>query len=277
MSEDQVVASGEVAAVVPVEPVVVEVKPVELAADVSKDAPVEGDKPVEPKPEDHEETRQNRIQKRIDRLTREKYEAMAEAKALRMIMEQSQPKPETSDKPTRAQYADDDAFVEALTDWKLDQREKTVAQTRDQETQSQRAAEWNKRADMARSEYPDFDDAIEEAQDVPLHRAASRAIIESDVSADMQYYLAKHPEEAAATVKMSPEGAARHIGRIEAAVIAEKATRASRKADLKKVSKAPAPIVPVKPVGGDAHIDIYDPKTDINRFMYERNKQLAGK
>ena len=271
MSEENAVSvDAEVKDVAPVENQVQD----QVADEVKKD-----DAAPDPKPEDkQDDKRESRIQKRIDRLTREKYEAIAEAKALKMMIEQQQPRQEVSNKPTREQFADDSDFIEALTDYKIEQRDQNHNRTREQETQSQRAAEWNKRADVARQEYEDFDEVIEEAQDVPLHRSASKAILESDMATDIQYYLAKHPDEATKTVNMSPEGAARYIGRIEAQVAADKATRASQKAAIKKVSGAPAPVVPLKPVGGgNSPYDLNDGKLPVSDWMKKRNQELAAR
>ena len=80
----------------------------------------------------------------------------------------------------------------------------------------------------------DFEEVVGES-DAPITQAMSQAIVESDLGADIAYYLAQHPDEAKAIAQLSPIRQVAAIGRLEEKVSAPA---------VKKVTQAPAPITP---------------------------------
>jgi hypothetical protein len=92
---------------------------------------------------------------------------------------------------------------------------------------------WEKRQEAARRKYDDFDDALADVDHIGLPKYTQRAIAESDLSGDVSYYLAKHPDELERISDLSEAAALRAIGRIEAKLESAPAP--------KQVSKAPPP------------------------------------
>ena len=91
--------------------------------------------------------------------------------------------------------------------------------------------------DDAKSRYDDFDDVFD--PDLQVSGAMQAVMLDSDVGADIAYYLCKNPDLAAKIATMSPIQATRKMSQIEA--------RFSKDSDdtpeqPKKVSKAPAPV-----------------------------------
>lgn len=172
----------------------------------------------------------NRVQKRIDRLTRqlrdkERNEAELRDRLARIEgrMEGSAPKPTaTSDKPRLENFASYDEYNEALTDWKVDQKLK-ARETEQQQTQRQRSsaqlnAERQERflesSEDAREKYDDYDEVVFGKQNkVPVW--AAPLIAETEQPAEMAYYLAKNTEEARRIYSLHPEKAAIELGKLE--------------------------------------------------------------
>lgn len=183
----------------------------------------------------------NATQARIDELTRQKHEQAREAAYWRGLAEQRAAK-ETAQverpqgKPSADQFEDHSEYVEALTDWKFEQK---LAE-RDARTQEQaRATTWQERASAAKAEMPDFDEVMASST-APMSAAMAEAIKESDIGPKVAYHLAQHPEEAARLANMSPTSAAREIGKIEATLSAAKVA-----APAPRVTAAPKPAVPI--------------------------------
>lgn len=162
-------------------------------------------------------------------------------------------KPDLSKFDTYEQYQDAlDEYQDKLTDWKIEQREKSRAeQDRQNEARRQQEAAqktWNDRLNAAKSRLTDFDDVVQGAiadHDIRVSPTMERVILESEHGPEIVYHLAKHPDEAARIAALPPEKAALALGRIEAKVAPE----AEPAKPAKTVSNAPPP---VKPVGSSA-------------------------
>lgn len=169
-----------------------------------------------------------------------KEKARAEAKAERRVLrtlEKLQPQqaapqqhsqPANDGKPTRAQYGNDEAYVEALTDWKLDQRDSRAAQSKQQEQQ-------RTLAQKTESIYADAEKLAgfdrESFDGLPLTRAIVEALVDSDVPAKLMHHLAANPAEVERIAKLSPARQAAEMGKLEAAL-----------PKTPKTSKTPDPI-----------------------------------
>jgi len=191
--------------------------------------PEEGKEPVAPKTYSEEE-----VQERIERATA-KAAAKAERRAFReasqIMQRQQQPVQQpVDDKPRRDQFASEEDFVDRLTDWKLDQRDRVT-------NQQQRAAQ--ETATNAKTEglykeaakLPGFDrEAFEE---LPLTATMAHALVESDVSAKLMAYMTSNPDEVDRINALSPVKQAAEMGKLEAKLASAPAVKAP---------KAPAPI-----------------------------------
>jgi len=170
-------------------------------------------------------------------------------------------------RPTRDQFANDEdpdgAFVEALTDWKSDEKaaaQDQERQARDTNQESERIqAEYTERVTVAETRYEDWDEAFDDLPDsVPATPVMQYVMLTSPVGPDMSYYLAKHPDEAVRIGSLDRAGQIRAMGKIEGKVEDIVAALEAKKGSedpkpevkpneaLRKPSKAPKPTTPVK-------------------------------
>jgi hypothetical protein len=219
------------------------------------ESPAIADQNAEPAPADKDQPKvdHDKIQRRIDKLTREKYQSRGEVEALRKEIEslRSQQTQRQETKATGAPRLEDfsnlDDYVAAKAEHVADQKLAKAFEERDskqressqQNTEAQRAAAWEKSMIAAAKEIPDIAEVIESA-DAPLTRAMAEAIMESEMGPRVAYYLAQNPEEAERLAGLNPVSVARAIGRIEAKLESEAAT---------KKSSAPKPAEPVSSRG----------------------------
>lgn len=134
------------------------------------------------------------------------------------LQQQDPPKPTAPDgKPTPDKFGTYEEYLDALTDWKIEERQKKVAAEREAETAKQREANtqkrWSEGVEKAREKLPDYDDVLD--QDLAISRPMMESILDSDVGPEIAYYLGKNPAEAQRIAGLGPIAAAREIGKIE--------------------------------------------------------------
>jgi hypothetical protein len=154
-------------------------------------------------------------------------------------------------RPDRSKFASDEDYIEAVAEWKADQRlakrEQEQAEARAKAERDQLVKGWQDAQQRARAEIEDYDDVIK-GSDVQLPGHLHQAILESEVGPHLAYYFAKHPDEAKRYASMSPTKSLRELGRLEDRLGNDDeppAQKPSPKAEVEK-SKAPPPITPVK-------------------------------
>ena len=169
-----------------------------------------------------------------------KAEAKSERRLLR-VMEKFQPQPvqrqeaRTDERPTRAQFADEDGFFDALTDWKLDQRDRGSRQKQAHEANQNLTVKTEKLyAEAAKIQGFDRDDF----EALPLTGPIAQAITDSDVAPKLMAFMASNPDEVARIAGLSPARQAAEIGKLEVKLSA-----------AVKTSKAATPI---ETIGGSA-------------------------
>jgi len=194
------------------------------------------------------------VQKRINDITREKYDAIRRAEAAEKELETERnkaqaPQPASTKKPTLEDFDHDDgAYLEALTDWKVDNALQDKAKKDAEKVEQQRNKE---RVDAivdhatntigrGRTAYEDWDTAISPVVPLLNQFEMAESLMDVESPENVVYYLAKNPEEAEAIARMSSTKRAMALGKIELRL---------GQTPAKKVSDAPPP---VKPVGGKA-------------------------
>lgn len=199
------------------------------------------------------------VQKRIDRLTREKAEALREVEYLRNLAH-SKPAPvetttavEAKGEPSEDNFETHAAYVKALTKWtanqaveefKASQRTEAV-KTRTQTVQQ----EFKGRQEAFKAATPDFDEVISSA-DVQVSNAVITEIVESENGPALQYFLAKNPDEAERLSKLAPLALAREVGKIES-----RFTSSQQKTAVKTTTAPPPP----NPTGKSSSTSTKDP------------------
>lgn len=230
------------------------------------------DTTAQAKTDDEEEHRVPKgVQKRIDRLTREKYQLQAQLEVLRQPQQAPQQRTQeaTASAPKLENFASIEDYIDAMADHKATQKAEEVFRKRDAEQTASKQQEessrvrdgFTKQMDDARSAYDDFDDVVDNP-DLPISQAMAEAIMRTKGGADVAYYLGKNPAEAVRLANLDPFSAAVEIGRIAATVVRPQA---------RKASNAPPPIQPV----GSRASPVSDPdKMSADEWLKWRSSQL---
>jgi hypothetical protein len=206
------------------------------------------DQPKEGSDEGAQETKRHGAQQRINEITRQKYEAQREAEYWKAKAEElkTAPAAPATEKPVVSDFDDYESFVEALADWKAEQKVSEVLTKREQE-QKQREAEtqaktaWEERVEKVREELPDYDEVIfsDAFRTLPVSAAMAEAIEASEFGPKLAYHLAKNPAEAARIASLAPIPAVRELLMLEGKL------SVASPPQTRPVSAAPAPIAPV--------------------------------
>ena len=238
-------------------------------------------------------------QRKIDRLTRENQTFKSEVDYLRQQLAAAQqsrtpqpaapvPQPapakpaEAPGKPKLQDFQTLEAYQEALTDWKIDQREaqrRAEAQMAEARTAEQKLqAAWSSSESAARTAHADYDEVIQSvaAPAGPGVMAARQAMLEDEAGAEILYYLGTHPDELHRIAQLPQASAAREIGRLSAAL--SPSSPVADKPKPKIVSGAPRPPAPLsRPSGQTTRPDIYDEdfaRRDFKAWTAERVAQI---
>lgn len=216
--------------------------------------------------EDEGKERRNRVQKRINELTKQKGEAQREAERLRQEkaeMEQrlrelqgaANPRPKADDFDSYSQYED------ALVEWAKGQQdagaepaEQTPTPRMDPEQQEAMDAFQNAALDAA-DRFPNLDQVVASAP--VLSFDVFKAATEAERAAEVLYYLGTNHDESARLSQLSGAALAREMGRLEARIESGAVKLTPQQAPTKPATSAPPPIDPVS--GGSKGTDTRNP------------------
>lgn len=187
---------------------------------------------------------------RIAELTRLRRQAERERDAaIAQLQGARDPAKAATPKPTPDDYEDYGEYVEALTDWKADERETqradTAATTAATDAANARNTEWGAKVAAITESLPDYAEVAGKSE-IEIRDFVVDAIMDADRGPELVYHLAQNPDVAARLNDMSPARAAIELGKIEA-TLGEPAAPAEAAPPAKKTTTAPAPITPVKP------------------------------
>ena len=184
------------------------------------------------------------FEKRIERFNRRLAEKEAEIEHWRKAALQSgqtqqtqsapQPQVQTA-KPKFADFNDIETYTEAVTEWKLAQRE--VAQR-----QQQLAQTYQQKEQAIRAKDPEYDEVIADFKDKYKHvnvPEVNQFIAESDIGPELFYHLANNTAEIDRILALNPIRRVAELGKLEAKL--STVGSADNKV-VNKVSKAPKPV-----------------------------------
>lgn len=233
----------------------------------------------------------NPVQPRIDELTRKAREAERERDYWRTQAETSRAPKQEPVAPTKPKVEDFDdygAFVEALTDWKSDEKAAKVREDIRAERTAERGSEqaksvFEKSATEARKTLTDFDEVMAGAKSVRISDGVAAALRESDRQAELCYQLVKDPSIADRLSNLSPAKAAMELARMEAALEPVSAepdpeerpdvpAKPVVQTPVRKTTSAPAPI---KPLGKGASTTVPLEKLGMDDYVKRRAEQGA--
>jgi hypothetical protein len=172
------------------------------------------------------------LQKRIA-----KAEARAERRVLRtlerVIPQQQpavhQPQGQSDDgKPSRTLYASDEAYIDALTDWKLERRDAKASAERQHE-QNRSLAQKTESIYADAEKLPGFD--REAFDELPLTRSMVEALIDSDNAARLMHHMSANPDDVDRIAKLSPARQAAELGKLEATLASKPPLKTSKTPD----------------------------------------------
>jgi len=148
-------------------------------------------------------------------------------------------------KPVSANFDTYEEFSEALTDWKIDQRDALRAAV---DARANQAQVVQTQIEAARIRHPDYNEVV--TDQVEISAAMAEVLVASDLGAEVAYFLGSNPEEASRIAKLSPARAGAELAKIEASldVQAVPATPTNKTV----TSKAPAPPRTLSGAGGHA-------------------------
>ncbi len=239
-----------------------EKKEAEKEKDVKK--PPKEESSEEPLPEEKVEEKpkdKDPVQRRIDEITKKRRDAERERDyehTKRLELEEELKKAKSAvpqgDKPKIENFETEVEYLEALADWKIEQKFKVETEKISKETASvdekkaidETYQELDEKMEKGRIKYDDFNELVLN-EDLKISESMVEAILLSDTAEDVLYYLGKHPEEAADIAKLSPLKVAHELGKIEARLSIPPPP------PKKKTTNAPEPITPVKTTGVIEH------------------------
>jgi len=219
-------------------------------------------------------------QRRIDRLTREVEELKRQIAGSPVKPQDKPPEPAqsaTTGKPKLEDFQTLEAYQEALTDWKLDERERTRkeadARTAAEEAVRKEQDGWAKKEKAARKAHDDYDDLMDTVK-IPAGPgvlAARQAMLEDEHGAELLYHLAKNPKELERIAALSPASAVMAIGKLSATFDKPPASENGKP----RITGAPKPPPPSGRAGKTASDDPNDPDVlkDFPRWAKAREAQ----
>lgn len=177
-------------------------------------------------------------------------------------------------KPKADDFATHEEFVEALTDWKVEQKDKERdLKSRQSALKAESEKQINSHVERVKAfatSHDDFEEVMESVDDISVSPTVQELILGSEQGPELMYELAKNRAEFERITQLAPLAAAREVGKIEARLKKQEAAIET------KTTKAPRPI---NPVGGKASSgskkSIYDENLTQKEYEKLRAEQLA--
>ena len=159
------------------------------------------------------EKQKDKLNKRFDKVTQRAKDAEAKAVDLENRLkeyeartnQQPQETPKPEGKPQASQFNDAFEYAEALAEWSaenaLKQRDAEEAGRKAQKAKDKVLESWNKKIAKAKADLPDFD-AMVQSSTVVVSDEIRDSILESDVGAQLLYFLASDEDFAKRLTEM---------------------------------------------------------------------------
>lgn len=216
---------------------------------------------TEAKQAEEEHRRKGGWQRKIEKQSRQLEEQMQQIAFLKgkLGIDLEQPGPAETpspDKPTRDKFQSDEDFVEALADWKVEQKFSAAEQRRQQE---EAIAPIKKATQDFAATVTDYHETMSEATDVPCNDQVAMFLRDPEIGPPLGYFLAKNPDVAQNLVKLGPAALAKEISALEPRFLK------SAPSSTATVSKAPPPPTPVGRSASGQDEDIRN-TTDMEKY-----------
>lgn len=214
-----------------------------------------------------------RLSKESRKLTRQA-ELEAENRVLREQSNRREPEKVVGE-PIPDKYSTTEDYLDARAEWiadrkieaKLSEHDKKLAYNEEMKERNKTISDWQSKVEKVSAKYSDYDEALENVDHIKIPSMTQTAIMESEVGAELAYYLAKHPDELEKIVNLKSHSALMALGRIESKLTD---TTEARKA----TTKVPEPISPLRGKSGSVNVG-YNPDDDYKTFLHKRNIELG--
>lgn len=179
-----------------------------------------------------------RFQKRVNELTREKYEARRQAEQLQQRLQQlEQEVSQYRQTPAPDPQYDPEGYIAHIAETRarefIERERSQLSQQQEEQRFHAMASDYGQRADAFAETHPDFAEAAANfGHIIGENYAVAEVLFASEHGPAVVHYLGTHLDEAAKVASLPPHLATAHIARIEARVSAPK---------TKPVTHAPAP------------------------------------
>lgn len=173
-------------------------------------------------------------------------------------------------KPKAENFDSHEEYVEALTDWKIEQREKAKELKAQQESAKteieKKVSSHQERVEAFKKAHDDFDEVLSDVDDIPMSIAVQEVILESELGPELMYELASNPKEFERICSLSPLKAAKELGKIE-----DKIRKSAEAPKENKTTKAPPPIKTLSAKGAAVTKSLHD--MDYEEFKRARDEE----
>ena len=170
--------------------------------------------------------------------------------------------------PNRAEFRDDDAYLRAQVEHLAEVRASEKLAERERSKEAERRSEsFIDKAEKAAERYPDFQTVVGNPS-LSINDSMAEFIGESDMGADVAYFLGKNPSKAHEISQLSPVRAARELVKIESELAARPKANPS---------KAPEPINPVGQRGKASASSLPSDSDDVETWMRKENARLRSR
>jgi len=194
------------------------------------------------------------VQKRINKITAQKYELESKVKELEEKLSTKSETEETTEEGSDTEFVSKSEFEKLLAE-----RE---AKIKAEQTEKQRADElakgFQERAEKFAEEHPDFVEVVYSAN-VTLPNDVAQEVAMSDKSAELTYHFAKNPEDAQRLHQMTTRQRMSYITKLEESGQATNNT-----------SSAPAP---VPDTNGQPAVAVNPENMSVDEWIKQRNKK----
>lgn len=220
-------------------------------------------KPVKPEPHDSAaiQERINKLTKKFRTAERERDFERAEKLELKKEIEALKAKLPVVGKPQKANFETEEEYIEALTDWKIENKlnasqAKVVEEVKTKDEKEAVFAVYETLdtvMENGRKKYSNFDN-LAFAEDLVLKPEVVQIALDTEIPEDVLYYLVSNPDESERISALGEVKAAKEIGKIEVMLLGKEkmvGDAESKKPipSVKKQSNAPAPITPIVTTG----------------------------
>ena len=167
-----------------------------------------------------------------------------------------QPEPREEDYPSQQEW------FSAVRAWdKAQLKQELAREAYQQQVQQSQAAQQRKmveQAQAARQKYADFDTVMDRLQTIATVPALDACVHESELGAELAYYLAQHPEEIQRlnqVAQTAPLAMAREIGKLELRLSTPTPGNGTRPTSRPPSPALPPPVTPLQGTGSPGQSD----------------------